>query len=750
MKKETYSILGMHCAACSQSVEKAVGRLAFVESASVNLATEKLAVAYNEKKGSLAEIAAAVEKSGFELVAESKSREEIEAQNEKEAAASRRRLIVAAIFTVPLFYIAMAHMIPGLRLPYPAFIDPMAYPLRYALVQLALTVPVMICGRGFYTNGFKALFSLRPNMDSLVATGTSAAFIYSVWSLFKIIFGDPALAHEYAMDMYFESAAMIITLIMLGKYFESRAKRKTGSAIAKLYSLAPDVATVLRDGEFVDIPLAELNVGDVALVRPGARVPADGVVKEGRSSVDESMLSGESLPVEKAEGDDVTGATINKNGALQIEITRVGDDTTLSQIIKLVEEAQGQKAPIARLADVVSGYFVPAAMGIALVSALIWLLTGHGVSFALRIFVSVLVIACPCALGLATPTAIMVGTGKGAANGILFKNGETLETLRGVSLVMLDKTGTITEGRPVVTDVVPTGSLGADELLALAAAAEQPAEHPLGEAIVESAREKGLSLASAKNYEAIPGFGISVDVGGARVFAGNAALMEQQNIALGSSAQNGEALAQMGKTPMYFSADGALLGVVAVADTIKPESADAIAKLRGMGVKTAMITGDNAMTANYIAQQAGVDETIAQVLPQDKAKKVAEHRESGELVAMVGDGINDAPALAAADVGIAVGSGTDIAIESADVVLMGHTLAGLPKAVKLSKAVIRNIKQNLFWAFCYNTIGIPIAAGLLYAFGGPLLNPIIAAAAMSLSSISVVSNALRLNFVKLD
>ncbi len=745
-KKETATIKGMTCAACSTSVEKAVARLPFVTSAAVNLATERLDVVYDEKNGSLNDIANAVERAGFSLIEQTEEADEARFAEQEEALhLQKHRLIAALVFTIPLFYIAMAHMISVVHLPYPAFLEPMAHPLTFALVQLALTIPVLICGRRFYTNGFKALFKGHPNMDSLVAVGTSAAFVYSLFSLARIIQGD---AHA-SMDLYFESSAIIVTLIMVGKYLEARAKQKTGNAIASLYSLSAPTATVERDGRAETIDIEQLQIGDIMIVKPGEKVPADGVIVEGASTVDESMLTGESMPVDKKTGDRVTGATVNKNGALRVEVSRLGKDSALSQIIRLVEEAQGQKAPIAKLADVVSGYFVPISMSIGLVAAIIWAIAGKDISFVLKIFVSVLVIACPCALGLATPTAIMVGTGRGASKGILFKNGEAIETAKGVSVVLLDKTGTITKGEPAVTDILPQDGFSETELVALAASAEQLSEHPLGEAVVRYAAENSIELGDSGDYTALSGLGIEVTVDGRRINGGNLAYMHSLDVDVHDAQANAERLAQEAKTPLYFAADGVFAGMIAVADVVKPDSRDAITRLREMGIKTVMITGDNRLTADAIAKAVGVDEVVAEVLPQDKAGVVQQYRAQGLRVAMVGDGINDAPALAFADVGIAIGSGTDVAIESADVVLMGSSLAGVADAIKLSRAVIRNIKQNLFWAFCYNTIGIPVAAGLLYAFGGPLLNPVIAAAAMSLSSVSVVSNALRLNFIKL-
>ncbi len=748
MTTETATVKGMSCAACSAGVERAVGRLPFVQGVSVNLTTERMTVSFDERGGTMDDISAAITRAGFKMVPrenEVSARERMREQDD-ELREKKHRLIAAVLFTAPLFYIAMAHMISFVRLPYPAFLEPMQHPLAFALTQLALAVPVMICGRSFYIDGYRLLFAGHPNMDTLVAVGTSAAFVYSMWSLARIIGGDTSAA----MDMYFESCAMIITLVMVGKYMEARAKKKTRGAIAKLYDLAPPTALVERDGETVEIPAGELALGDIMIIKPGAKVPADGVVVEGASSIDESMLTGESMPVERTVGDNVVGATINKNGALKVKVTRLGEDSALAGIIRLVEEAQGGKAPIAKLADVVAGYFVPAAIAIAVVAAAVWLIAGKDISFALRVFVSVLVIACPCALGLATPTAVMVGTGKGAANGILFKNGEALETVRYVDTVMFDKTGTITEGKPVVTDILCAGGIGEDDLLALAASAESMAEHPLGDAVRAEATARGLALPESSGFEALPGHGIRVTVGGEEVLAGNLALMDENGVDVSDFKAASEGLSEQAKTPMYFARAGRLCGIIAVADTVKKGSAEAIAELKGMGLHTVMITGDNKKTADVIAAAVGIDETIAEVLPADKQSHVERAMKAGIKVAMVGDGINDAPALAMADVGIAIGTGTDVAIESADVVLMGSSLSGVASAIYLSRAVIRNIKQNLFWAFCYNSIGIPVAAGLLYAFGGPLLSPVIGAAAMSLSSVSVVSNALRLNFLNLE
>jgi Cu+-exporting ATPase len=636
-------------------------------------------------------------------------------------------------------------MIPGLRVPLPAFLDPMNYPLAYALVQLLLTIPAIAAGNRFYRVGAKALWHLAPNMDTLIAIGTAAAFLYSLASTVRIALGDMAAVGE----LYFETAAVIIALILLGKTLEAVSKGRTSQAIKKLMGLAPKTAVIVQDGKETEIPIAEVEVGDLVRVRPGEKIPVDGEVVEGYTSVDESMLTGESIPVEKKVGDQVTGASLNKNGSITFRATRVGSDTALAQIIRLVEQAQGSKAPIAKLADVVSGYFVPIVIGIGLLAGAGWLLSGQSVVFGLTIFTAVLVIACPCALGLATPTAIMVGTGRGAESGILIKGGAALEETHRVQTVVLDKTGTVTEGKPVVTDLVSANGIAPEELLRLAASAELHSEHPLGEAIVTSAGERGIATVALEGFQAIPGRGIEARIEGRLVLLGNEQFMNERGVAPGPLAERSAELAGRGKTPMFVAVDGEPAGLIVVADTPKPSSAEAISQMRALGLEVVMITGDNRRTAQAIAAEVGVDRVFAEVLPQDKAEAVKRLQAEGRKVAMVGDGINDAAALAQADIGIAIGSGTDVAIESADIVLMRGDLRDVEAAIRLSKATIRNIKQNLFWAFCYNVLGIPIAAGLLHLFGGPLLNPIFAAAAMSLSSVSVVSNALRLRRFKI-
>lgn len=738
LKEVTIGINGMTCASCVASVEKGLSRLDGVKEVVVNLATEKAKVIYDEDIISIKDLKDEIKSSGYTPVDVEKNHIDYQ---EKAQRTLFKKFIIAAIFTVPLFILSMGHMI-GMRVP--AIIDPSINPLNFALMQLVLTIPVMIAGFRFYTNGFPRLFKGQPNMDSLIAISTTAAFLYGIYSIYQIAIGNS----EFAMELYFESVAVIITLILLGKYLESITKGKTSAAIKKLIGLAPKTALVIRDGVEVKISIEEVEVGDLIIVKPGEKIPVDGIVVSGRTSIDESMLTGESIPVEKNVGDNVVGASINKNGTITFKTTKVGKDTTLSQIIKLVEDAQGSKAPIAKLADVISGIFVPIVIVIAILALTIWLLAGAEFSFALIIFTSVLVIACPCALGLATPTAIMVGTGKGAEHGILIKGGEALETAHKVKTIIFDKTGTITEGKPVVTDIINIGKLTDEKLLQLAASGEKTSEHPLGEAIVEKAKEMDIELLDATDFKAIPGEGIAVKVNDINIYLGNDKLLEDLDIE-NTLELEAEKLADEGKTPMYIAIEDELTGIIAVADTIKENSKAAITKLREMGIEVIMLTGDNIRTAKAIAKKANIDKVIAEVLPEDKANEVIKIQEEGKLVAMVGDGINDAPALAQANVGIAIGNGTDVAIESADIVLMRNDLKDVFKAIKLSKATIKNIKQNLFWAFAYNTLGIPIAAGLLYAFGGPLLNPMIAALAMTFSSISVLLNALRLKRIKL-
>ncbi len=742
----TIPIGGMTCAACAQRVEKAVGRLDGVVSASVNLATEKATVTYDPQRVRVSAIREAIEKAGYRALEVSKTdaADQDRARKQKEIRTLQTKFIIAAVLALPLLYLAMAPMITFVTLPFPAWLNPMRYPLVYGLAELALVVPIIGVGYRFYTVGFRALLQRSPNMDSLIAVGTTAAVLYSIYNVIQIARGNFAAAES----LYFETAGVIIALILLGKTLEAVSKGRTGEAIKKLMGLAPKTAIVLMDGVEKEIPIDEVEIGDIVVVRPGAKIPVDGTVLGGHTAIDESMLTGESMPVDKKAGDAVYAASLNTTGTVQFRAEKIGSDTALAQIIKLVEDAQGSKAPIAKLADVVSGIFVPVVCLIAVVTGVAWYIGTGDLAFSLTNFIAVLVIACPCALGLATPTAIMVGTGKGAENGILIKGGEALETAHKVGTVVLDKTGTITEGKPTVTDVLTAGEIGADELLRVTAAAEKGSEHPLGQAIVLAAREKELELPEPDGFEAIAGRGIEAQIGGRAVLAGNRKLMEERGVSLAGMEADNDRLAEEGKTPMYLAIDGSLAGIIAVADVVKPSSRAAIESLHRMGIEVAMITGDNKRTAAAIARQVGIDRVLAEVLPQDKSNEVKKLQEEGRRVAMVGDGINDAPALAQADVGIAIGSGTDVAMESADIVLMRSDLMDVPTAIHLSKRTIRNIKQNLFWAFAYNVIGIPIAAGVLHLFGGPLLNPIFATAAMSLSSVSVLTNALRLKRFK--
>ncbi|WP_105177372.1 heavy metal translocating P-type ATPase [Clostridium cagae] len=729
---------GMTCSACANRVERVTKKLQGVQESNVNFATEKLTIVVDEDVAGYSDIKTAVEKAGYKLEKEDKAKEDKKESNP--AKELLNRFIISVILTVPLLIISMGHMV-GMHLP--SIIDPMINPLNFALIQIALTLPVMLVGYKFYKVGIKNLFKLSPNMDSLISIGTLAAFLYGIFAIVKINQGNS----EYAMHLYFESAAVILTLITLGKYLEAVSKGKTSQAIKALMGLAPKNATVIRNGGESIIPIEEVVAGDIVLVKPGEKLPVDGEVIEGSTSIDESMLTGESIPVEKEIGSTVIGASINKTGFIKYKATKVGKDTALAQIVKLVEEAQGSKAPIAKLADVISAYFVPIVIGLAVIAAVAWLIAGESMIFALTIFISVLVIACPCALGLATPTAIMVGTGKGAENGVLIKGGEALETTYKLNTIVFDKTGTITEGKPKVTDIL-VNNITENEILSLAASAEKGSEHPLGEAIVKEAEDRKLTLKEINKFNAIPGHGIEVLIDEKNIFLGNKKLMKEKNVDISSLDAQSERLSNEGKTPMYISINSELKGIIAVADTVKENSKEAIEILHSMGIKVAMITGDNKNTANAIAKQVGIDIVLAEVLPEDKANEVEKLQKDGDKVGMVGDGINDAPALAKADIGIAIGSGTDVAIESADIVLMKSDLMDVPTAIKLSKATIRNIKENLAWAFGYNILGIPVAMGILHIFGGPLLNPMIAAGAMSFSSVSVLLNALRLRNFK--
>ena len=743
-------ISGMTCASCAKAVERSVGKLDGVQTVDVNFATEKASISYIPEKVKLSEIKEAIKKAGYEpRDAENKNAvDEDKIRKEKEVKSLLIKFIVSAVFAVPLFYIAMGQMIkePFGPLPLPQIINPDINPLNFGLIQLFLTIPIVIAGYKFYTIGTKAILSKSPNMDSLIAIGTGAALSYSLYSLYLTFNGDMMAIH----NMYFESAGVIITLVLLGKFLESVAKGKTSEAIKKLMGLSPKTAIIIKDNKEIEIPIEEVEVGDVIVVKPGAKIPVDGIVVEGHTSVDESMLTGESIPVEKSVGSHVVGASINKNGTIKFKAEKVGSDTAISQIIKLVEDAQGSKAPIAKLADVISGYFVPIVFAIAVIVSIAWFISGKDIEFALSIFIAVLVIACPCALGLATPTAIMVGTGKGAENGILIKGGEALESTHKINTIVFDKTGTITEGKPVVTDIITDGDINKDELLKIAASAEKGSEHPLGEAIVKEGEKKNLGLYNIDKFVAIPGHGIEVEIESKGILLGNKKLMQDRKIALRKLEEISDKLAAEGKTPMYIAINNKIAGIIAVADIVKESSAKAIMKLHDMGIEVAMITGDNKKTADAIARQVGIDKVLAEVLPQDKSSEVKKLQSEGRFVAMVGDGINDAPALAQADIGMAIGSGTDVAMESADIVLMKSDLMDVPTAIKLSRSTMRNIKENLFWAFAYNVIGIPIAAGVLYLFGGPLLNPVIAALAMAFSSTSVLLNALRLKRFKAD
>jgi len=738
---KSFAIEGMTCSACANAIEKATKKMDGIIDSNVNFATEKLTIVYEPSKVRFPDIRKAVEKAGYKIRMEEQSADADKERKENEAKSLWRKFLFSAIFTVPLLYVAMGHMI---GLPLPEIVDPMMNPQNFALLQLILVLPVIVMGSRFYLVGFRTLAKRSPNMDSLIAVGTSAAFLYGLFAVYKIFTGDESYTH----DMYFESAAVILTLVTLGKYFESVSKGKSSEAIKKLMGLSPKTARVIISGEEKEISLEEVEVGDIIVVRPGEKLPVDGQVVDGATSIDESMLTGESIPVEKNPGDMVIGASINKHGNIKYKATKVGKDTTIAQIIRLVEEAQGSKAPIAKMADIIAGYFVPIVITLALVSGIAWYLSGETALFGLTIFISVMVIACPCALGLATPTAIMVGTGKGAEHGVLIKSGIALETAHKIQTVVLDKTGTITEGKPVVTDIIPFDGYDEGYLLQIAASAEKGSEHPLGEAIVKAAQERGMELKALSQFKAIPGRGIEVSIDGKNIVTGNKKLMDERSVNIEDKWELTQKLAGEGKTPMYISADGKLAGIIAVADTVKENSKRAVAGLREMGIEVVMISGDNKRTADAIARQVGIDRVLAEVLPENKAEEIKKLQAEGRKVAMVGDGVNDAPALAQADVGIAIGSGTDVAIESADIVLMRGDLMDVLTAIDLSKKTIRNIKQNLFWAFGYNVVGIPVAMGLLHLFGGPLLNPMIAGAAMSFSSVSVVTNALRLKGFK--
>nr|WP_315086271.1 heavy metal translocating P-type ATPase [uncultured Lachnoanaerobaculum sp.] len=756
MAKEKYNITGMSCAACSAKVERVVGKLEGVENVSVNLLTNSMQVEYKEDKLSSNDIIKNIADAGYgaSLATDTKQKKEeksIKKTNDDAIASMKFRLKVSIVFLVILMYFSMGSMI---GLPLPKFLSGEGNPVGFALTQLLLVLPVMYVNRKYYISGFKSLFHLSPNMDTLIAVGTVAAFTYGVIAIYVMGYAlnnaDMHTVTEYRMNLYFESVSMILTLITLGKFFETGSKARTTDAISKLIDLSPKRANVLRDGVEENILTEDVVVGDIVIVRPGESIPVDGMIIEGSTSVDESAITGESIPVQKEKGDKLIAATINKNGSVRIKATEVGEDTAISRIIALVEEASSSKAPIAKMADKVAGVFVPIVMGISLITFIVWLALGYDFSFALNCAIAVLVISCPCSLGLATPVAIMVGTGKGAENGILIKSADALETTHSIDTVVLDKTGTVTEGKPVVTDILAF-DIDENEFLKLAAGVESASEHPLAEAIVEKAKEKSLEIVSPTEFQAISGRGIVASVNGSKIIAGNEQAVKDQ---YGNSDnftevfKKGNELAAEGKTPMYFMKDGRLLGIIAVADTIKKDSKEAIQALKNRNIDVVLLTGDHKNTAMAIAKEAGIKKVIAEVLPTDKEEHIRELIKAGHKVAMVGDGINDSPALARADVGIAIGAGTDIAIESADIVLMHSSLKDVATAIDLSKAVIRNIKQNLFWAFFYNSIGIPLAAGVFYLSMGWKLSPMFGAAAMGMSSVCVVSNALRLRGFK--
>lgn len=741
MITQKYAIRGMTCAACSSAVERVTRKMDGVLESNVNLTTGFMTITYEESKVTPELIIRKVDRAGFgaELYVE----EEQKVDPEDDVKKMKYRLICNIILAIPLLYICLGHMVP-ITLPIPAFMDMHKAPLNFALVQLALTIVILINGRKFYLVGFKSLFKGHPNMDSLVAIGTGSAFVYSLMMTVMI----PAYP-ENAHNLYYESAAVVVTLVMLGKYLEGCSKNKTSEAIRKLMELAPDTAIVIREGEQVEVPVEQIVLGETILIKPGSRIPLDGVILKGDTSVDESMLTGESIPVEKTVGDEVIGGSVNYHGAVTVKVTHIGSDTTLAKIVKMMEDAQGKKAPISKVADTVAGYFVPVVIGIAVVAAIVWALLGYDISLVLTIFVSVLVIACPCALGLATPTAIMVGTGLGAKHGILIKSGEALEISHKVNAIVLDKTGTITQGKPAVTKII-AHDISEEELLTIVATCEQVSEHPLGDAIVNEAKERGMQLKEVTEFQSITGQGVQASVEGKTYYIGNKKLCEEEQIDFSAYEAQAALLANKGQTPMFVATQGNVIGIVAVADTLKETSAEAIRKIKELGIEVYMLTGDNKLTADYIGHKVNVDHVIAEVLPNDKASIVEQLQSEGKCVMMVGDGINDAPALVQADVGVAIGNGSDIAIDSGDIVLMKSDLRDVYKAIKLSKATIRNIKQNLFWAFFYNACGLPLAAGVLYAINGMLLSPVIGGFAMSLSSVCVVSNALRLRRTNLD
>ncbi len=773
--KERFDVTGMTCSACSSHVEKSVSKLTGVENVSVNLLTNSMQVEFDENKLDTAGIIKAVEDAGYGAAvkdghAKSGTKTSGQSDSQENSGLSaveqnvknmKKRLIVSLIFWIPLMYVSMGHMIyQWLNIPMPPFTMNFLHgnenAITYAFTQFLLLLPILIANQKYFKNGFKTLWHRSPNMDSLIAIGAGAAILYGIFAIYRIGYamghGDMAVVHQYAHDLYFESAGTILTLITIGKYLETKSKGKTSEAITKLLNLAPKTVTVVRDGVEQVVDAADVGKGEIFLVKPGESVAVDGIVLEGKSSFDESAITGESIPVPKQEGDTIVSASMNKSGLIRAKATKVGEDTTIAQIIRLVEEASSSKAPIAKMADKIAGVFVPTVITIALITGIIWLISGATFEFAMSTAIAVLVISCPCALGLATPVAIMVGTGKGAENGILIKSGDALETAHQIDTVVLDKTGTITQGKPVVTDIICAAGKNADktQLLQIAGSLEKGSEHPLAEAIVNYCVTNNISLEKVTDFNALFGKGIEGTVSGTHYFAGNEKMMEEKGISLSTEQKNQiQALAKQGRTPLLFADEKQFLGIVAVADVVKPTSKEAVQKFRDYGIHVIMLTGDNEVTAQAIKEQVGIDEVIAGVLPTQKEEKISALKQAGHKVAMIGDGVNDAPALASADVGIAIGAGTDVAIESADIVLMKNDLLDAVGAVKLSKAVIRNIKENLFWAFFYNSIGIPLAAGVLYPLFQIKLNPMFGAAAMSLSSVCVVSNALRLRWVKL-
>ena len=749
-----FDVTGMTCSACSSHVEKSVCKLVGEGNVSVSLLTNSMQVKYDEKKISEEDIIKAVEDAGYGAsVAGAPAAKKAEKKGsvvDEEIKEMKTRLIISFIFLIPLMYVSMGSMA---GLPQPSFLTGHANAVSFAFTQFLMCLPIIYVNRKYFIVGYKTLWHRAPNMDSLIAVGSTAALAYGIFAIYRMSYGlgagDYALVEKYHMDLYFESSVMILTLITLGKFLETRSRRKTSEAISRLTELAPETAVVERNGVETEIPIEELNAGDIVIVKPGARIPADGIIVDGNSSVDESALTGESIPVEKTAGDKIIAASINKNGFLKFRAEKVGSETTLAQIIKLVEDASASKAPIAKLADKIAGVFVPVVMTIALVTAIAWLATGHDFEFALSCAISVLVISCPCALGLATPVAIMVGTGKGAENGILIKSAEALETLHLVKTVIMDKTGTLTEGKPVVTDIYSIG-IDENELLALAASAEKPSEHPLAGALIEDAEKKGINLFEAEDFRAVSGRGVTATVDGRKILAGNKYFMSENGIDVSVFEQKEKEYSDLGKTVLYFAGENSPLGLIAVQDVPKKTSRAAVKCLRDMGIDVIMLTGDNKRTAEAIARSLGITKVVSEVMPQDKEAVVRSVQEKGGRTAMIGDGINDAPALARADVGIAIGAGTDVAIESADIVLMKSDLMDAVTAIKLSKATIKNVKENLFWAFFYNIICIPLAAGVWFPAFGIKLSPMIGAAAMSMSSVCVVSNALRLKFFKAD